>query len=286
MSIPQFTLKSGTKVPGIAYGLGSKWFRSQPGDLDENIVNCLKQAIAVGYVHIDIAECYNNYPEVKAGIAGVDKSKLYITDKFDSKYKIKGHNPYDTLKLTLKFLEIDHVDLYLLHAPFIYRDAEGSALLASDWADMVKLKEEGFAKEIGVSNFGVDDIKHLDPLPAANEIEFSAYLQDQHPGVVEYCQSNGILVSAYGSLAPVTQSGPLTGYLEELSKKYGKSTSEIVIRWVQQVGVLPVTTSSSADRLKGYLKVGEFSLAEDEVSKIKELGKTKRIVQYWTNDVK
>lgn len=284
MSIPQFTLKSGTKVPGIAYGIGSKWVTPESDELDQKIVDCLKQAIDIGYTHIDIAECYNDYKEFKAAIAGIDRSKLFITDKFYSAFKVPGHHPYDTLTKTLKFLEIDYVDLYLIHAPFIYRD--DNELRSSDWADMLRLKEEGFAKEIGVSNFGVDDIKQLTPPPAANEIEFSAYLQDQHPGIVEYCQENGILVSAYGSLAPVIHDGPLTEYLQELGKKYNRTPAEIIIKWVLQVGVLPVTTSSSAERLKGFLKVHEFSLSDDEVTKIKEVGKTKRLVQYWKNRIK
>ncbi|GEQ69803.1 hypothetical protein JCM33374_g3478 [Metschnikowia sp. JCM 33374] len=292
----QFKLANGQTIPAIAYGLGTKWFKYGNNEVDQNLVKTLKLALDKGYVHIDGAEIYNTDAELGEAIKGLDRSKLYITNKYsvgDASHNAKSPHglPYDSLKHQLATqLNTDHVDLYLLHSPFVAKEAHGFDLVEA-WQSLEKLVDEGLAKSIGVSNFAVADLQQILDVarikPVVNQIEFNAFLQDQTPGIVEFSQKNNVLIEAYSSLGPITkgQPGALHEYLKELAASYQKTPEQILLRWVLQRGILPVTTSSNETRISQFLDIFDFELAGSEVEKISTIGKSSPTLrQYWLNE--
>ncbi|SGZ49393.1 CIC11C00000003389 [Sungouiella intermedia] len=291
-----FTLSNGNTIPAVAYGTGTKWFKLGRDEIDTNLVDTLKLALAKGFVHIDGAEIYNTDAEIGEAISGKDRDSLFITDKYfagDSSYKARSSlgTPYDSLKFHLaNKLKTDYVDLYLLHAPFIKKETHGFDLKEA-WQSLEKAVHDGLTKNIGVSNFSVDDLKEVLEVakikPVVNQIEFNAYLQNQTPGVVEFSQQNGILVEAYSPLGPIVKGEPgeFTEYLETLGSKYSKSASQVLLRWVIQKNVLPVTTSAKEERIAQFVDLFDFKLADEEVKKITDLGAKHPVLrQYWTTE--
>lgn len=277
MSLSTFKLANGHTIPAVAYGTGTKWFKYGNDELDTNLVATLKLALGKGFTHIDGAEVYNTDKEVGAAIAGVDRQSVYITNKHwvsaDPKMQLKHKLPYAALKAQLQLLGTDYVDLYLLHSPFV---PEGTTL-GQLWREMERAVDDGLAKSIGVSNFGVapleEILKEARIRPVANQIEFSALLQNQTPGIYDFAQKENILLEAYAPLGPLkTDAGKLTLYVEELAAKYSKTLAQILLRWVLQRGVLPVTTSSNEERIAQFNDIFNFDLSLDEVAAITKLG--------------
>lgn len=296
LSNNKFQLSNGNSIPAVAYGVGTKWFKFGRNELDANVVNAIKSALAKGFVHIDGAEIYNTNGEIGEAIAGLDRKNVFLTDKYFSgdlsHTRISPHGkPYDSLKHSLQNeLKVDYVDLYLLHAPFISKESHGFDL-AEAWKSMEQAQKEGLTKNIGVSNFAVKDLEEIllvaEIKPVVNQIEFNAYLQNQTPGIVEFSQKNGILVEAYSPLAPLVkgEKGEFTDYLDTLASKYNKLPSQILLRWVLERGVLPVTTSGNEERQSQLVNIFDFSLTPEEVEKIKTLGeKHPTLRQYWTKE--
>lgn len=294
LSGKEFKLNDGNTIPAIAYGTGTKWFKFGNNEVDQNLVSALKLAIKTGFTHIDGAEVYNTSLEIGEAISASDRKSLYITEKFfvgDSSGKAKSQHglPYDSLKWHLdNQLKTDHVDLYLLHAPFVKKEVHGFTL-AEAWQSLEKLVEDGLTKSIGVSNFAVEDLEEILKVakikPAVNQIEFNAYLQNQTPGIVEFSQKHGILVEAYSPLGPIVkgEKGEFTDLLDKIGAQYNKNGTQVLLRWVLQRNILPVTTSGKEERLVQFLDVFNFELTEEEVKKITEAGlKHKTLRQYWT----
>ncbi|ETI24605.1 hypothetical protein G647_03974 [Cladophialophora carrionii CBS 160.54] len=284
LKIPDLTLPDGNKIPFIGYGLGTAWYKSDPNSpKDQATIDATKTALKVGYRHLDGAEVYNT--EEEQGIAikqsGVPRDQLYITTK------VLTHidDIPDAIDRSLKKLGLDYVDLYLIHAPFF---AKGdNRLLQQRWAQMEDVLASGKARSIGVSNF----LKpHLDAIletakvrPAINQIEFHPYLQ--HGDLLAYHKNKDIRVAAYAPLTPITKAkgGPVDALVESLAKKYAVNPSEILIRWVVDQNVLPITTSSKEQRLSDVLRVFTFKLTPKEVEEISTEGNKKHYRAFWNN---
>ncbi|RDW95306.1 putative NAD indole-3-acetaldehyde reductase [Coleophoma crateriformis] len=274
-------LNDGNEIPMLGYGLGTARSKSDHNaPLDKELIQTTIMAIKNGYYHLDGATFYGNEAELGEAIkqSGVPREKLYITTK------ISGTDVTDTeedFALSLKKLQLDYIDQYLIHAPYF---AKTPADLQKKWADMEAIKASGRAKSIGISNFLQKDIETIletaKVIPAINQIEFHPYLQ--HGGLLDFMRSKSIAASAYGPLTAVARtSGPLDPVYEELARKYGVTPGEIALRWVIDQGIVAITTSSKEDRLKAYLKVAQFKLTPKEVDQIKELGQQKHFRGFW-----
>jgi diketogulonate reductase-like aldo/keto reductase len=226
---------------------------------------------------------YKTEPELGLAIkeSGVDRSKLFITTK------VMGNigDPEAALKTSLKKLQVDHVDLYLIHAPYFADEGKNAKKLQDAWAAMERLKEAGLTKSIGVSNYLVP---HLEAtlatakiVPSINQIEFHPYLQ--HASLLSYHKKHGIATSAYGPLSAVTKAkpGPIDDFMAALSKKYAVSEGEISLRWCIDQDVVAITTSSKEQRLSDYLRCATFKLTPEEVKQIKEKGEEKHFRGFW-----
>lgn len=301
-NIPTFTLPAtGAKVPALGFGSGTAWKlrkRSRPEDQKhepiEELIEGTKDAILAGFRHIDTAEAYSTHYEVGQGIkrSGVPRSQLFITDKYSpgSPGVLKSSGPYEALQNGLKTLELEYVDLYLLHTPRISPETVGITLEEA-WLQVEGLFKDGLAKNVGVSNFSVEHLDRINKVatvikPQVNQIEFHAYLQGQSPKILEFAKEHDILIEAYSPLAPLFRArpGPLDDILPELEKKYNKSESQILLRWVYQQGILPLTTSSKVERLVDALNIFTFELEQDDFDKITNIGKEK-IARHFAADL-
>jgi len=281
MSLKFFTLANGNKIPAISIiGTGTQWFK-RGSTINERLVNQLKHALSTpGTVHIDTAEYYGTYAELSQALKETSKPRdqIWITDK----YSQIADTPIEHLNKSLKTLGIDYVDLYLLHVPFF----EGKDYdVVQAWRFAEQLYKEGKAKNIGVSNFAVHDLKKLlkvaEIKPQINQIEYNAFLQNQTPGIYDFAKENNILLEAYAPLGPLScgknsDNEEFFNFLDTLTKKYGKDKGQILLRWVYKTGVLPVTTSSKPERITGSSQIWDFELTEDEISRISKLGAEQR----------
>lgn len=225
---------------------------------------------------------YGNEEELGIAIkeSGIPREKIYLTTK------ISGTKVQDTktaFELSLKKLQVEYVDQYLIHAPYFADGSEDA--LQKKWADMEEIHASGKAKSIGVSNFLQKDLeailKTAKIVPAINQIEYHPYLQ--HGNLVEWMKGKGIAASAYAPLTAAIKAtpGPLDETYKELAKKYDVTVGEIALRWVIDQDIVVLTTSASEDRLKSYLKATTFKLTSEEVATISKIGLEKHYRGFW-----
>lgn len=268
----EILLNNGVKIPTPGFGT----FLTPDG---ATCVEAVRTAIAAGYTHIDTAAVYGNEKSVGEGIqeSGIKRSDLFVTSKVWN-----TERGYDkTLKAfdkTLRDLQLDYLDLYLIHWPAntLQFGNEADRLNVDTWKAMERLHEEGLVRSIGLSNFMQH---HIEPVfvranicPMVNQIEY-------HPGFtqrecVEFCQKNNILVEAW---SPLGRGNVLNNpLLKTIAAQHGKSVAQVAIRWVMQTGVLPLVKSVTPSRIKENIDVFDFDLSQQEMLEIASL-KTDRI---------
>ncbi|KAH3687947.1 hypothetical protein WICPIJ_001062 [Wickerhamomyces pijperi] len=293
MPLQYFKLQNGNKIPAISiFGTGTQWFKTDESQFNSELTNQISKVLEIpGVVHLDAAEIYRTYPELGAALKNSTKPRdeIWITDKFSRIHD----DPIQALDYSLSKLGVEYVDLYLLHSPFTPKpNADGSHTydLVKTWKQLEELVRAGKTRNIGVSNFGVEDLEKILEIaeirPQVNQIEYNAFLQNQTPGIYDFAQKHQILLEAYSPLSPLSvedKSGEFFQYVQSLASKYSTDSGIILLRWVYQRGVLPVTTSSKFERVQqSNDKIWEIELTEEEVNKISKLGEEHETVRkYW-----
>ena len=258
-------LYDGILMPEIGFGT----WKAPTGEVT---VEAVKAAIECGYTHIDCAAIYGNEKEVGLGIkeSNVDRKNLFITSKLWN--DVRGYQEtIDAFNQTLSDLQLDYLDLYLIHwpRPVKYHDNYIEKNIES-WKAMEDLYKQGKIKAIGVSNFKVhhmeEIMKNCEIKPMVNQIEF-------HPSCLEkeirdFCKKENIVVTGYSPLA----NGKVFECKElvEFSEKYGVSIAQLCIRYALQHDVIPLVKSVTKERIKANLNVN-FVISDEDMEKIDKI---------------
>lgn len=257
---PTLPLNDGHTMPVLGFGTYSI--------VGDGAVELMVEAIETGYRLLDTATRYENEVEVGQAVAAapVPRDELFVTTKLPG----AGHGFDETLRAfdaSLQRLELDHVDLYLIHWPLPRIDR-----YVDSWRAMIRLRDEGLTRSIGVSNFLP---AHLDRLvaetgvaPAVNQVELHPFLPQ--------AEQRG----ADAALGTVTQSwsplGRRTDLLDqpvivEAAAKHGVSPAQVVLRWHTQIGAAPIPKSATPERFRANLEIFDFTLDAADLAAIATL---------------
>jgi diketogulonate reductase-like aldo/keto reductase len=258
-SIPTVTLNDDNKIPVIGLGVGEL--------SDSETEQAVSAALEAGYRLIDTASAYGNEAAVGRAIAasGVPRDELFITTKLAT--EDQGFQAsQDALTASIERLGLDYVDLYLIHWP-----GGDPGKYVDSWGGLMKRKEDGFTRSIGVSNFHAEDLSNVIELsfvtPAINQVELHPLLNQAELRAVnaEY----GIVTEAYGPLGV----GKLleNPAVASVAQAHGKTPAQALIRWSIQLGNVVIPRSANPERVKSNLDVFDFELSDDQMAALNAL---------------
>lgn len=255
-----FTLYNGIEIPCVGYGT---WQVKEGLEGEESV----KEALQAGYRHIDTASGYGNEESVGRAIkeSGIDRAEIFVT----SKLKNPDHGYEKTkaaFELTMKKLDLDYLDLYLIHwpNPVMFRDNWKEAN-AGSWKAIEEFYREGRIRAIGISNFQIHHIEALletaEFVPMVNQIRLCP--GDTQEALVNYCREKKMILEAYsplgtGKVFDVPQ-------MKELATKYNKTVAQLCLKWSLQRGYLPLPKSITPQRIKENADLFDFELSESDV---------------------
>jgi 2,5-diketo-D-gluconate reductase A len=252
-------LNNGVEIPILGFGV---FQITDPAECERSVVD----AIQTGYNHIDTAASYQNEEAVGRGIqqSGVAREKLFITTKL----WIQSTGYEGTIKAferSLKRLQLDYLDLYLIHQPF--GDVYG------EWRAMEELYQQGKVRAIGVSNFQPDRIMdlmiHNKITPAVNQIEVNPFQQQIE--TQKFLQDNNVQVEAWAPFAEGRNNIFQNEVLLSIAAKYKKSAAQVILRWVVQRGIIALAKSTRKERMIENISVFDFELSAEDMAPITTL---------------
>ena len=252
-------LNNGVELPVLGFGV------FQITDLKE-CEKAVVDAIESGYRLIDTAASYLNEEAVGRGIraSSVDRKNLFITTKL----WIQRNGDEGTKRAferSLKRLQLDYLDLYLIHQPF--GDVYG------EWRAMEELYSQGKVRAIGVSNFQPDRVMdlmiHNNVTPAVNQIEVNPF--NQQAEGLKFLQENNITVEAWAPFAEGKNNIFRNEVLVTIAEKYRKSVAQVILRWITQRGIVAISKSVRKERMSENLDVLNFQLTAEEMNSIENL---------------
>lgn len=262
-----YTLNSGSKIPAIGFGT----WQIEEG---EPAYTAVYEALKAGYTHIDTASVYGNEHSVGKAIqdSGIKRENLFVTTKLwnaDRGYE----NTLVAFDKSLALLQMDYVDLYLIHWPANETQFENwESINADTWKALEQLYTEGRAKAIGLSNFPKKYVEAIlkvaKVFPAVNQLEFHpGFLQEE---TIAFCKSKDILIQAWSPLG----SGRIlqNEVIVSLAAKYGVSVGQICIKFALQEGINPLPKSTNPSNIKANLEINNFSLSNEDIQAIKNIG--------------
>ncbi|GAB3333285.1 aldo/keto reductase [Marivirga atlantica] len=303
----EFTFKNNDTIPAL--GLGT--WKSEEGKVYEAVLSALK----AGYKHIDCALIYGNEKEIGNAFAKafedgiVKREELFVTSKlWNNAHKKADVRP--ALQQTLNDLQLDYLDLYLMHWPVALKPdvmfpkspddflSLEEAPLEETWAAMEEVQSDGLAKHIGVANFNESNLKTLmnkgKVVPEMNQIELHPCLAQEE--LVAFCKKNDILVTAYSPLGSKDRADQMKkddepnlfelDAVKEIANKHDKHPVEILLAWAINRGTITIPKSTDEAHIKSNLAAADIKLSDEEVKAIAQANKDYRFVDgsFWAMD--
>ncbi|MGQ0797418.1 MAG: aldo/keto reductase [Methanobacteriota archaeon] len=255
----RFPLNDGRAIPALGLGV----FQIPAGRATRVAVG---EALAAGYRLVDTARLYGNERDVGAAVreSGLPRDDVFVTTKLwnsDHGYE-RALRAFEASRAALG---LDYVDLYLIHWPV-------PGLRADSWKALVKLRDSGLCRSIGVSNYTVDHLEELlrtsDVVPAVDQVEFSPFLFQRD--LLDYCVRHGIVLEAY---SPLTKGARLRDpLLREMAAKYARTPAQVLLRWALQHGVVVIPKSARPERIRENARLFDFSISAKDMAVLDGLG--------------
>jgi diketogulonate reductase-like aldo/keto reductase len=250
------TREAAVGIPVLGFGT---WLISL-----EEAESAVASALEAGYRHIDTAQAYGNEAGVGRALAasGVPRSEVFLTTKFDP----NQHDPREELERSIERLEVERVDLYLVHWPL-----KGPTRA---WPGMVRALESGLTRAIGVSNFDATELESLcarsDSQPVVNQIQLSPF--HHRKALLDACERTGVAVEAYSPLTHGQELGhPVLGSIAE---RHNKTPAQVLLRWGVQKGFSVLPKSVNPVRIAENANIFDFELDPSEMRALDDLDRT------------
>jgi diketogulonate reductase-like aldo/keto reductase len=251
-------LLNGVRVPALGLGV----YRSPPG---EETRSAVRQALELGYRHVDTARVYGNEEDVGAAIraSGLPREEVFVTTKLGN--RSHGYDrALEAFEQSLTALGLDYIDLYLIHWPV----PEGRR---ESWRALERIYSEGLARAIGVSNYTERHLRevlsHAEVAPMVDQMEFHPFLYRRD--LLQFCRERGILVEAY---SPLTRGRRLDRpELQEIASRQGKTPAQVLLRWGLQHDLVVLPKSTRPERIAENAALFDFELSDDEMARLDAL---------------
>lgn len=248
-------LNDGTPIPRLGFGT----FQI---DDDRQAHDAVLTALNTGYRLVDTASAYQNERGVGDAIrdSAIPREELFVTTKLwnsDHGYS----RTFEAFQASRERLGLTMVDLYLIHWP-------GGGRITETWDAMIELREQGAVRSIGVSNFGIDDLRVLKErttvIPAVNQIEWNVFTYPRE--LIGYCHDNGIAVEAYSPLARGNTRGD--SRLIEIAETYHRTPAQVMLRWLLQHDAIIIPKSANPERIRENCAVYDFVLSPSDMARL------------------
>ena len=228
-------------------------------------VNAVRWALDLGYRHIDTAQVYGNEESVGQALrdSGVPRDEVFITTKFYPGRK----DPVAEARQSLRRLGVDQVDLYLVHWP------QGGPVWA--WPGMERARELGFARSIGVSNFGARELDEVITAgtipPAVDQVQFSSL--NYRRGLLDACRRRNVALEAYSPLG--TGRHLTNATVNRVAQRVGRTPAQVLLRWCLQHDVPVISKSTHRERIRENAQIFDFTLSDQDMAELDALDQTK-----------
>lgn len=262
-----YTLANGVKIPQL--GLGT-WLIE-----NDTAADAVRNAVKVGYRHIDTAQAYQNEAGVGEGVRTCDipRTELFITSKVAAEHK-SYEAAARSIDETLKRMQLDYLDMMIIHSPQPWNEWRGKKRYFEEnkavWRALEEAYKSGKLRAIGVSNFLVDDLESLLPSctvkPQVNQV--LAHIGNVPEDIVQYAQEHGMLIEAY---SPIAHGKMLhAAQITKAAQKYGVTPAQLCIRYTLQCGFVSLPKSSNFDHIKSNAEL-DFEITSDDMNTLSAL---------------
>ncbi|WP_422360216.1 aldo/keto reductase [Reichenbachiella sp.] len=294
-----YTLSNGDQMPAL--GLGT--WKSEPGE----VYKAIRTAISVGYKHFDCAYIYQNETEIGAALSDaimtgeVNREELWITSKLWNTHH-RQTDVKECLNVTLKALQLDYLDLYLVHWPVAHKKdvifpQDGNSLvslrdipLEETWKGMEEVQKAGLVKHIGVANFSAKKIAQVNQSASqrieVNQVELHPLLQQKD--LLDFCRKEEVILTAYSPLGSRDRIPQMKAEdepdlfeiptVKAIAENHNCSPAQVLVAWAINRDTVVIPKSTNEARLKQNLKAANIQLSTDEMNKISNLDKHFRYV--------
>ena len=254
-------LNDGVEIP--VFGIGTFMIPA-----DGSTRKAVREALELGITHIDTAAAYFNEKEVGQAVkdSRIDREKLFITSKMwlqDYGYE----NAKKAIDTSLKKLDMDYMDLYLIHQP--YGDVTGA------WKAMEEAKQQGKIRSIGVSNMTPKIWNNFIPqfatMPSVNQVEFNPFYQQKE--IRKILEPLNVRIESWGPLGQGNKDLLTSSVINRIAQNHNKDSGQVILRFEIQEGVIVFPKSTKPERMKSNMDIFDFALTDDEMNEIRALDK-------------